>query len=425
MLRRSHKKSKGGCTQCKRRHVKCDEARPICRLCANSDRDCSFANESNASQYSTIQKASGEHSGSSRLHTYPETASSASTTPLTVTSVTSSPDHTSPGRPATTCHDDPSVEEAVNLNHMELIIHATLHKEELFNLGDPIDDYHAFLELSLGLHTSLKYPYLLHQLLAFSARHLAYLHPERSNHYIHQAMSLQTRAISLFKAEWTDVNHSNCVAILLFSTVIGHHLLAETLSKRDPGGLDAFLTHFIQCIETQRGMYIIAKEAWPLLMESELKPVLSSSLNFTSREPIGTHCFDIKQLLRSANGLSEEERQACDLAINYLQIGLDAVLAEPSGLSPKQAYRYQMIFNWTMLAAPEFTVLLATKRPEALVVLAYYAVLLHHGRSMWQVGDAGPYILGLVSESLGSEWQSWLEYPRSMIVGSSAATTIT
>jgi hypothetical protein len=41
--------------------------------------------------------------------------------------------------------------------------------------------------------------------------------------------------------------------------------------------------------------------------------------------------------------------------------------------------------------------------------------LLHYGRNMWQVGDAGLYILGIIEGYLGPKWDYWLEYPRERV----------
>lgn len=296
---------------------------------------------------------------------------------------------------------------------MELLIHLTIDKE-LFNLGHVNLGTDANpLDFSFALKTALASPYLLHQVLAFSARHLAYLHPARSASYLHQAVALQTRAISLFNASWAGVNRSNCVAVLLFSSILGHHLLADTLAKRDPGGLDAFLAHYMQCLEMHRGVHAIAVTAWPLLMDSELRPILAWSSGFTSRRPRGDHCQHVKELIDGADGLREEEKAACQRAIQYLQVGFDAVLAEHG--EDEKGNRFQMIVSWPMLMPPEFTGLLAAKRPEALVLLGYYALLLHYGRKMWQVGDAGAYMLGIIADYLGPEWDHWLKYPRERI----------
>jgi hypothetical protein len=69
-----------------------------------------------------------------------------------------------------------------------------------------------------------------------------------------------------------------------------------------------------------------------------------------------------------------------------------------------------------MLASPDFTSLLSAKKPEALVLLSYYALLLHHGRGLWQVGDTGTYLMDLIVDYLPSEWHFWLEYPRRILL---------
>ncbi|KAF4980325.1 hypothetical protein FZEAL_3642 [Fusarium zealandicum] len=357
----------------------CDEGRPVCRLCTMSERDCSFASQTPEDSISGSEEqliSPGSSSGSVPIATPPST-------------------------------QDPTSDEPVNVNHMELLIHATLDKD-LFNLGDRIADYPS--GLAFALKVGLEAPYVMHQLLAFSARHLAHLHPERSAHYLHQAVTLQTQAVSLFNAAQPEVDRSNCVAIVLFSVALGHHVLADTLSKREPGGLDAFVTQCVQCIEMNRGIYTIVHAAWPLLLESELEPVLSLSAGFTSQPPRGDHCERVKELISSTDGLCEADKEVCRQVIQYLQIGFDAVLAEE-----EQGNRYQMLFTWTMLAPPEFTRLLAAKRPEVFVVLGYYALLLHCGKGMWQVGDSGAYMLGLIEDYLGPEWDYWLEHPRRIV----------
>jgi len=50
-----------------------------------------------------------------------------------------------------------------------------------------------------------------------------------------------------------------------------------------------------------------------------------------------------------------------------------------------------------------------------LVVLAYYAILLHFGRHLWQVGDAGRYIFAVIERHLGSPWETWLSHPRAVL----------
>ena len=293
----------------------------------------------------------------------------------------------------------------MNFHHVELVVHL-MQDRCMWNLaGNGTFPDGTFVAIEKGLGT----PYLRHALLGFSARHLAFLRPERSAHYLHLAITLQTHAVSEFNATWcgTTVDQSNCVAILGFSSVLGHHLLADTLAKRDPGGLQPFLAAYTQCAEMHRGVFSVVMTAWEMLMETEMGSILSQSRDFTSRLPEGTQCDELKQMVDETGTLTHASKDACRLAIRYLQVGFDAILSSDE----KHNLRYQMLYLWSMLAPPDFISLLAAEVPEALAILAYYAALLHHGRSMWQVQDAGVYLLRLISDRLDAEQRGWLEKP--------------
>lgn len=308
---------------------------------------------------------------------------------------------------------DQAFEEDINLKHMELLVHLVTDKELLI-LTHGAKNEVSNPELTLGLKEGLESPYLMYQLLAFSARHLAFLKPEHSASYLHQAVTLQTRAVSIFNAAWTEINQSNCVAILLFSSILGHHLLTDTLAKRTPeDGLDEFMTTYVQFVEMHRGIHTIAMTAKMQLMQSELEPIISWSASFTSRSPRGNDCQRVCELVDQAESLGPEDKKACQLVIRFLQVGFDAVFSEE-----EQGNRYHMLCTWPMLGPPEFTALLVERRLEALVILAYYAALLQHGKHLWQIGDAGVYMIRIISEFLGSEWDYWLEYPRHSILQS-------
>ncbi|KAJ6190322.1 hypothetical protein N7519_000343 [Penicillium mononematosum] len=257
---------------------------------------------------------------------------------------------------------DQTFEEEINLKHMELLVHLATDKELLI-LTHGAKNEVSSPELALGLKKGLESPYLMYQLLAFSARHLAFLKPERSASYLHQAVTLQTRAVSIFNAAWTEINQSNCVAILLFSSILGHHLLTDTLAKRTTYDLDEFMTNYVQFVEMHRGIHTIAMTAKSQLMQSELEPILSWSASFTSRSPRGNDCQRASELVHQAESLGREDKKACQLVIRYLQVGFDAVFSEE-----EQGNRYHMLCTWPMLGPPEFTALLVARKPEALIV---------------------------------------------------------
>lgn len=145
-------------------------------------------------------------------------------------------------------------------------------------------------------------------------------------------------------------------------------------------------------------------------MESELAGVLAASEEFTSREARGGTWVGVCEMVEGAEGMSGEEKEGCKKAMRYLQVGFDVWESGEGGV-----VRHQMIFSWTMLVESGFTAVLGRMRAEALVVLAYYAVLLHYGRGLWQVGDVGTYLLDMIERYLGPEWDKWMRVPREMV----------
>jgi hypothetical protein len=58
---------------------------------------------------------------------------------------------------------------------------------------------------------------------------------------------------------------------------------------------------------------------------------------------------------------------------------------------------------WSFQIPAEFLELLEARRPFALVILAHYAVILHHLKSSWWMGDWGNRILQEIGNILEPE----------------------
>jgi hypothetical protein len=67
-------------------------------------------------------------------------------------------------------------------------------------------------------------------------------------------------------------------------------------------------------------------------------------------------------------------------------------------------------------AVPQaFTGLLTQRRPEAIAIMGYWALLLHYSRSLWHVADSGSHLLNSISGYLGKDWEPWLAWPVSVL----------
>lgn len=81
-----------------------------------------------------------------------------------------------------------------------------------------------------------------------------------------------------------------------------------------------------------------------------------------------------------------------------------------------QGRTIHIIFWWAILMPERFLDLLTNRKPEAVIILGYYAALLAHGKRVWLIGDAASHLFHSVRRYLGDEWSDWLAAPESLVL---------
>lgn len=72
----------------------------------------------------------------------------------------------------------------------------------------------------------------------------------------------------------------------------------------------------------------------------------------------------------------------------------------------------------------DFLNLLNARRPEALIILAYYGVLLHSFRDSWMAHQSGASLVRVIATSVGQFWEPWLAWPRHIVESSAMNTPV-
>jgi hypothetical protein len=264
----------------------------------------------------------------------------------------------------------------------------------------------------------LSQPYSLYQLLALSAMHMSYIHVKEAKQDLEEARALQTQALCSFNEAHIGVTVENCVPKLIFSTFIGLYALAEVTATADVdagGVLDGFVTY----MNLHRGVRAIISQSWNFLRQTSVSPILDRAESAISHasSPYGLAAAAavadrLSNLLDQAD-MSEKSRQVCRVAASQLgvvyQTNLDSVE------SASQVHAPGLIWVWPINLSSEFTDLLSMRKPEALIILAHYAVLLHRRRPMWLVGNVGGILIEEISRFLGTFWKRWLEWPNEIL----------
>ena len=115
------------------------------------------------------------------------------------------------------------VDPAVNFQHLELLHHFVTSTCLTFT------DDQAILDVWKGpvIRIGLAFPFLMHEVLAISALHLAYCKPEHAPRYYTISTELQSQALKSFNSSHLVIDASSCAAVLMFTPLLALHVLAD------------------------------------------------------------------------------------------------------------------------------------------------------------------------------------------------------
>ncbi|KAJ4559770.1 hypothetical protein HRR90_000048 [Exophiala dermatitidis] len=292
------------------------------------------------------------------------------------------------------------------MTHLELFHNLSTAEFQDFEASGQSD----VIPASIYMKHALTRPYLMHQLLASSALHLSRKKPESQNRYRTYATGLQTRALALFNESHPvlEVTRANYAPIFLFSSLVGLHAICETLHyQRNGAGAGAGLEEFVERL-------VHGLSSSHLLRDTELGPGLerSRTLLQTVRSAGGGECDSLRNMIDATD--SDVSRTAYRDAVAHLQHVFDVQQRRVADGGAGGA-DMPLLFTWPVLVSSEYLALLRQRQPQALVILAHYAVLLHRGRRFWLLGDGGQFLIESICATLGPKWQKWLEFPKSAL----------
>ncbi|CZR56677.1 related to regulatory protein involved in control of sterol uptake [Phialocephala subalpina] len=418
MHRRTHRKSRNGCGECKRRHVKvrpesflslptlaistvslkshvtltneqqCDETRPSCVSCLTAKLECSYTTKN--FNHGTFIPFDHGHSSHSSL----------------------SPDHSNQSQiQVQNSFLSPST-PYVNLLHLEIFNHFAIDNQYLL----PMDEI-SRAQKPLILQHAFIYPFLMFELLACSSMHLSLTHPDlcRRQIFHDEASRLQAEGLISFNEIVKEITDENLIAAFLFSALLGLHAFSSVFAT-PAEDLDIFLDRLVHSMRLLHGVNTILSGKWEMVRNSEIAPLLDVEDRSNSAiDDVVSGFSKFKENMTDLPGSDPKRVKVCQEAMEKMSWVYNARLGS---MSPGGFANPRMVTTWPIMVSAEFTDLLVERSPEALIVLAHFAVLLHQCRKLWVVGNAGTILLDALGGYLPKEWDCWLVWPRTMIYGS-------
>ncbi|RSL98005.1 hypothetical protein CDV31_012802 [Fusarium ambrosium] len=260
--------------------------------------------------------------------------------------------------------------------------------------------------------------YLVDQLFAISADHLAIMNPDQALDYQRSAMELQTRALNALNHEAQIMTQErlerDLVARLLHSFLLSLHVAFLTFT-RYRNSFDIFIQHFIESVYLHRGIRTLAGLNYRLAIESPLGSFIAMVHDAIVSEPSGTECTRLVEFINSSDA-GFATVTGCRDAARKLQWAFDM----HDTLRGEQRALTAVVYP--ALITEEYITALQKYRLEALVILAHYGILLHSCRHVWIFGDAGAFLIKLVAQRLGPSWHDALKWPLEVVASEPCPT---
>ncbi|KAK7433021.1 hypothetical protein QQZ08_000494 [Neonectria magnoliae] len=374
--KRPHKKSRSGCMSCKRRKVKCDEARPTCRACALRKTRCEYPSAPPTTDF-WLSTPTGSPAPS-----VASDSSSSSSDSAGLSLVVQEP-----------LFRHPATDEV----DMKLLWFYTTATSESFSVepgrGDPKKDV---MQTTIVEH-AFENPFLMNSLFALSSLHLQNLNqdvPRRALMYRAQSFEGYRRAIEAAKPD-------------TFPALLVNSLLLTALSSQNFREDNANDLYIIDWMIIWRGIRLMFQMiSRPSILSTGIGPLFD-------RPPID---FDAaaaaipNQLVSMVSLIEPDEDDYLDVPVYYETLKYLGSLYDnvPNGMDEAMTLR---IITWFTILPSKFIQLARAKQPRALVIIAHYAVFIKMIQNVWWIVGIGNRSVKDICKYLGPSWHRFLSVP--------------
>lgn len=249
--------------------------------------------------------------------------------------------------------------------------------------------------------------FLLHGIMAFSALHFARVQPERKNSLHAEASAHHDIGLRLFRTAMLDLRPQNCDACFAYSSI----LVVYTWASSDQAG-DLFFSD--KSIDGER-----LAVGWSSLLRG-VQTLLTEAGEWTTRDFIKLILYpwamdlelamqanpEVTMKLASLSSLwdsSPAKFSAAEVAAFNETL---ALLHEANGLVISSTSQcpvdvMSVTMAWPIRVPETFLPMVTALKPEALVVLAHYSLLLNQVDQVWFMHGMSRHLLRTIQSKIG------------------------
>lgn len=368
--KRPHRKTRTGCSNCKARKVKCDEARPACRACVARNKTCVYVVPLKRGKE---QPAAHALSARRAMPANPRLVEE----PMFI----------------------PTGRDDIDMRLLWFYTANTWFSYASEAL--PFRNVDQILKVNVVQHAFAN-PFLMNSLLALSAMHLGHcgipdMGVSRSREFFYRAKAFETYRKAVEAADPST-----------FPALVACSLLLCGLATDGFRGGDAKPLYILEWMVLWRGINtIVMVTGLPTLFQAGV-----AGLIYRPEVDLDASAHHIPPyLLSMVSSIEQNDRefpyaQHYHLTLKYL----GALYLELSnGLSPLLLLRIMTFFTYL---SSEFVDAARERQPRALVILAHYLVFAKYSPvHCWWMQDVSNHEIPSICNFLGSEWAHMLRVP--------------
>ncbi|KAK5127661.1 hypothetical protein LTR85_007002 [Meristemomyces frigidus] len=262
--------------------------------------------------------------------------------------------------------------------------------------------------------------YCMHALLGFAALHKAHLEPMQAPMLRTCAVDHLDKALVLYREHGQPTTAENADAKFGFTWLVA--LFAYAVPPSVPP-IDAM----VELMLLVKGIDTVLSETWFWVSQGPFAPILAAGPQVPFTQPPEGYSlpegmdFGLNHLdyMLGVDAMMPDDRTACALILAELKQMYDIVLKQQGQSS------IASILMFPKQDSAPFSALIKRRTPQALIILAYYCVLLDVLNSRWWIHGWAARVIRDIMETLDEEWQTWIEWPvQSVLLKQTPAATL-
>ncbi|RMJ16534.1 hypothetical protein CDV36_003796 [Fusarium kuroshium] len=278
---------------------------------------------------------------------------------------------------------------------------------------------------------AFSHDYLLHQILSFSALHLAYLHPETRGQYWHLASQHQNESIKgMRSALMQDVTSQSCHPLYLSSILLAFNAFGRLDNYRDESECDTTFEKEAginsPCLDSLLDIFRSIHGISTILCSSELdlrSGPLKALFDWPSDprvsaphlQSVGVEMsLTLSRLPVPPTPFDEESRVIFEAGTSLIE----SIVAVTRTLHSETPSEMRAVFFWPIRASAKFVDLARRREPSAMVIIAHYCVLLHLAEeSCWFLKGWAAAVLNPIAVQLrGTSFEKLIRWPTDTVL---------